>query len=79
MLFMDGEKVISEYNGDSDIDHRIRKRLQDIWAITKGKPKLTQAEEESEGESTVLPKFADDPRRQNNSLRFTAANHEGLE
>jgi hypothetical protein len=59
---MDGEKVISEYNGDSDIDRRIRKRLQDIWAITKGKPKLTQAEEESDGESTVLPKFADDPR-----------------
>lgn len=62
LLVMDGERVVQEYNCDGETDRKIRARLEEIWADSKGKPKLPQPDEETDGEAITLPILSGDTR-----------------
>lgn len=59
MLIMDGERAMEAYNGDTEVDKKLRQHLENVWRESKGKPKVTTNDS---GEEVALPRFTGDAR-----------------
>ena len=59
LLLMDGEQAWHSYAGDSESDQKLRRRLEQLWRDTEGKPKPPKNEA---GEELVIASFKGDPR-----------------
>lgn len=58
LLVMDGEKAITGYDGQGELDKGIRARLQRLWDASKGKPKIAAGEGEA-GSAAWRPHLRD--------------------
>jgi hypothetical protein len=59
LLIMDGERAMEAYNGDTEVDKKLRQHLENVWRESKGKPKVTTNDS---GEELALPRFTGDAR-----------------